>query len=271
MYFRRSKSLTTNEIVDIVNDLDSDNEVTGLDIYIEPPGDGLVSDSDSGDETNVSFENLSGRQLLAPAELVLHGVNVDDDTDSDEFDEEDDHPLSEYQTRRDRTSEIPSSSRSRRKQTRKWVKQDLPILANEWITPPPRSVVTVSDASDPIDFFELFFSHEVILVVHIVRHTVMYAVQKGNMAFTLSDDEIYCFIGILILTGYCPLPRRRMYWESNEDTHNLLVAKSMRRNRFEEILRYFHVADNSNLVAGDKMAKVRPLFDMLNKKFLQSY
>ncbi|CAK1601936.1 unnamed protein product [Parnassius mnemosyne] len=60
-----------------------------------------------------------------------------------------------------------------------------------------------------------------------------------------------------------------MYWESNEDTHNLLVAKSMRRNRFEEILRYFHVADNSNLAPGDKMAKVRPLFDMLNKKFLQ--
>lgn len=70
-------------------------------------------------------------------------------------------------------------------------------------------------------------------------------------------------------TPHSPLPRRRMYWENNEDTHNILVDKSMRRNRFEEIFRYLHVADNSNLQPNDKMAKVRPLFDMLNEKFLQ--
>ncbi|CAB3231969.1 unnamed protein product [Arctia plantaginis] len=89
------------------------------------------------------------------------------------------------------------------------------------------------------------------------------------MNFSLSDQEVYCFIGILILSGYAPLPRRRMYWESNEDTHNILVVKSMRRNRFEEISRYFHVADNTALPENDKMAKVRPLIDMLNAKFLQ--
>lgn len=90
--------------------------------------------------------------------------------------------------------------------------------------------------------------------MHIVRHSVIYAVQKGHPGFTLSDNDVYCFIGILILSGYSLLPRRRMYWESNEDTHNVLVVKSMRRNRFEEILRYFHVADNANLSSSDKMA-----------------
>lgn len=62
--FRWCKPLTTNEIVDIVNDLESEDEATAVDIYIDPPGDGLVSDLDSGDEANVSFENLSRRQLF---------------------------------------------------------------------------------------------------------------------------------------------------------------------------------------------------------------
>ncbi|CAB3242110.1 unnamed protein product [Arctia plantaginis] len=93
--------------------------------------------------------------------------------------------------------------------------------------------------------------------------------QSGNMNFSLSYQEVYCFIGILILSGYAPLPRCRMYWESIEDTRNILVVKSMRRNRFEEISRYFHVADNIALPENDKMAKVRPLIDMLNAKFLQ--
>ncbi|CAB3254043.1 unnamed protein product [Arctia plantaginis] len=79
------------------------------------------------------------------------------------------------------------------------------------------------------------------------------------MNCSLSDQEVYCFLGILILSGYAPLPRRRRYWESNEDTHNILVVKS----------RYFHVADNTALPENDKMAKVRPLIDMLNAKFLQ--
>lgn len=43
----------------------------------------------------------------------------------------------------------------------------------------------------------------------------------------------------------------------------------MQINRFEEILRHFHVADNNNLCPNDKMAKVRPPFNLLNKKFLQ--
>lgn len=129
---------------------------------------------------------------------MLHGNKDNDDSES-----EDDLPLSAL-ANRNTTSDVPLSSRLGQPQARKWVKRDLSRMDNEGIVPPPRSVVTISDASDPVHFFELFFSHEVI--IHIVRHTVIYAVEKGNMAFTLSDDEIYCFIGILILTGYCPLP-----------------------------------------------------------------
>ena len=42
----------------------------------------------------------------------------------------------------------------------------------------------------------------------------------------------------------------------------------MRRNRFDEIMRYFHAADNSSLDQEDKFAKIRPFLDIVNKKFL---
>ncbi|CAB3257598.1 unnamed protein product [Arctia plantaginis] len=131
-----SKPLSSNEIVDFVHNLDSDDEATGIDIYIDPPGDGLVSDSDSGDETNASFENLSRRQLLAPTELVLHGNKDNDDNES-----EDNLPLFALASQ-NTISDVPLSSRPGQPQARKWVKRDLSKMDNEWIAPPPRSVVT---------------------------------------------------------------------------------------------------------------------------------
>jgi len=59
-----------------------------------------------------------------------------------------------------------------------------------------------------------------------------------------------------------------MFWENSDDVHNPAVSSIMSVNRFEEILRYLHFADNQNLPAGDKMAKVRPLYSMLNERFL---
>ena len=48
------------------------------------------------------------------------------------------------------------------------------------------------------------------------------------------------------------------------------VHKSISKNRFSEIKKYIHFADNSNIDIKDKFAKVRPLYDITNanlKKF----
>jgi len=45
----------------------------------------------------------------------------------------------------------------------------------------------------------------------------------------------------------------------------------MSLNPFEEIIRYLHFADNLSLPAGDKLASVRPLYNMMNKRFLQYF
>ncbi|CAG9781784.1 unnamed protein product [Diatraea saccharalis] len=48
--FRSWRVLTTNEIIEVLEELDPDEHVQGIEVYMDPPGDGLVSDGDSGEE-----------------------------------------------------------------------------------------------------------------------------------------------------------------------------------------------------------------------------
>ena len=74
-----------------------------------------------------------------------------------------------------------------------------------------------------------------------------------------------------MVSGYVDLPRRPMYWEYNEDTHNATVSSLLSRNRFDKITQNLHLADNSNLDKEDKFAKVKPLIDKLNEQCLANY
>ena len=60
-------------------------------------------------------------------------------------------------------------------------------------------------------------------------------------------------------------------WEQSEDVQNSDVPQLMNKDRFNKILWYLHLEDNNNLAAGDKLAKVRPLYKMMNEWFLKSF
>ena len=102
----------------------------------------------------------------------------------------------------------------------------------------------------------------------IVQHCITYAKAAGNHSFELNKNELRLFLALLLLSGYAVLPRRRMYWERLPDVQNEAFKHAMPRNRFEEILRYFHVADNCNLPENDRFGKVRPLLAQLNERWL---
>lgn len=61
----------------------------------------------------------------------------------------------------------------------------------------------------PVDIFKEVFNEE--FMAYICKETVKYAAQKGYLEFQLSVDELYKYFGILILSGYNPVPFRRMY------------------------------------------------------------
>ena len=75
----------------------------------------------------------------------------------------------------------------------------------------------------------------------------------------------------MILSGYNNLPGKKCYWDKDGDMGNQLVIDAMRRDRFITIFCYFHCADNNNLDKSDKLAKLRPLIEAVQKKFIQYF
>ncbi|MGH0120597.1 UNVERIFIED_CONTAM: hypothetical protein FKN15_014528 [Acipenser sinensis] len=95
----------------------------------------------------------------------------------------------------------------------------------------------------------------------------LYAFQKTKPNLNAAVAKMRIVFAILFISGYVPLPRRRMYWEHGSYTFNIAISEAISVNRFEDILAHLHCADNAKLIANDKLAKMRSLFDMMNTQF----
>ena len=76
-------------------------------------------------------------------------------------------------------------------------------------------------------------------------------------------------MAVLIFSGYHTLPRERMYWCRDEDLDVSFVSSRMSRNRFKDLKRYLHLADNDHIDRSDKLFKIRPLVEYINAKLQQ--
>ncbi|GBP67182.1 PiggyBac transposable element-derived protein 3 [Eumeta japonica] len=111
----------------------------------------------------------------------------------------------------------------------------------------------------------MFFDDQVLELLR--SSTEQNAIAKGHVNFRLTIEEVKNFI----VSGYNSVSRYRMYWDQSIDTHHSGVATCMTPNRFEELLRFFHACDNSSLPPDDKFGKVRPLWDMMNERWLKFF
>ena len=105
----------------------------------------------------------------------------------------------------------------------------------------------------PQEILELFMNDEIFEIL--TNYTVMYSAQYGNHNFALDVGEMKVFVGINLLSGCKSVTRQSMYWSEELDTRNELIVRSMPRNRFDEIVKYIHAADNDNLRMDDKFEK----------------
>ena len=121
----------------------------------------------------------------------------------------------------------------------------------------------------PHQLFEQFFDDDVI--GYLCQQANLYNSFKGKITFSVGKDEMRAFIAILLISGYSVVPQRRMMWEQSEDVHKSAVSQPINRYRFNKILQYLPLADNKNLAAGNKFAKVRPFYEMMNERFLKSF
>ncbi|XP_069689776.1 piggyBac transposable element-derived protein 3-like [Periplaneta americana] len=146
-----------------------------------------------------------------------------------------------------------------------WIEGD---LEHSNFSFPPADYTRFSNMSC-VDLFEEFFDDETL--EYLVKETQHYAHFLTEADPQITVSELRCFFGILILSGYNTLPSKRMYWETHEDVKNTMVSNSMRRNRFLQIQRFLHFADNTAPNSEDKVWKIRPLMDRLKKKCLTNF
>ncbi|GFQ82063.1 chimeric ERCC6-PGBD3 protein [Trichonephila clavata] len=76
--------------------------------------------------------------------------------------------------------------------------------------------------------------------------------QSKGVNLSLMNSKLKCFLGIIFLSGYVLVPRRRILWEQRADLYNALISTAMRFDRFETIFSNLHIADNANLEPFDK-------------------
>ena len=163
----------------------------------------------------------------------------------------------------------------------------LPVDETQWVKAEPNSYCyqytqtpgptqQFTDRTTALEFFTKYFTDDVWNLL--VTKTNRYAhanVSSGPHSRAWNDvtiDEMKAFIGMLILFGIIKLPRLEMFWQNtNEYIGTPGIAGIMSRNRFEQIFRFLHLADNACDPGNDKLYKVRRFTTLLTTQFQSLY
>ncbi|XP_046684623.1 piggyBac transposable element-derived protein 2-like [Homalodisca vitripennis] len=233
---------TVAEAVDVIENFvdDGNLDTSDVDIFIAPPENDILTDEDSGPEDEGgTINNLNGGQLSAPAEIRVRRLcNLVESS------------CTELQDKKHRT----------------WIDGDME--AQKTLAFQAYNYSKFSSLS-PVELFELFINNSVIELL--VKNTNKYALFKNCPDPKVTEEEMKCFLAILLLSGYNELPGKKCYWDSGLDMKNEMVCQAMRRDRFIQIMRFLHCADNSETIPNDKMWKMRPLMNLLKCKCLDNF
>jgi len=109
----------------------------------------------------------------------------------------------------------------------------------------------------PIDVYNLFLNDDILDTI--VVETNRQALRYKNTWTNTNSMEVKQFLGIVMYKGLVSYPKISDYWSRQKFFHNTFISKIMPRNRFQELLRFFHVADNDSIIEGDRLGKIQPL------------
>ena len=164
--------------------------ISSADIYTELRCDsGSISEEDSDDEDQpFDLTHLSGKQLDASVELVLHqSINA--------------NSIDNNETETRITEPLPKKNKNyHKKSVKQWTSDDL-------ISELPQSADTpkyFEKQWSPANVFEFFFDDEVI--EQIIQFSKSYAADKASHQFHVTK-EMCAFLALLLLSDYVSLPQ----------------------------------------------------------------
>ena len=86
----------------------------------------------------------------------------------------------------------------------------------------------------------------------------------------MAIEDFYKMVALLIHFEYKKIPNYRLTWSKKSLCYDRFVSNTMSQNRFEGLMDFLHVVTSEDEEKfkndKDKLAKVRPLSDHLNKK-----
>lgn len=148
---------------------------------------------------------------------------------------------------------------------------ELEILQN----PSAAIEIEIEQDDDEIEYFNKIWDDE--MNAKIVEETNLYAREKQSKNWVdVTVPELKAFFGCLIIMGIHRLPSLKCYWSSNPLLHVESVASVMPANRYRKITQNLHCNNNNfilpkNHKQHDKLHKLRPLLDCLNKNIGKIY
>ena len=135
------------------------------------------------------------------------------------------------------------------------------------------------EGKEKMDFYNLFLTDELIDLMtaetnryaeqEIDRHRPLRRNSRYKSWKPVDSVEMKKFIGILYLMGIVRLPTIELYWSRDVLYRFNGFTSVMSRNRFQEILRFWHFSNNEEEVS--RLGKVMPLIDHLNNKMKEIY
>ena len=151
-----------------------------------------------------------------------------------------------------------------------------PVTINPFTSPIGPAVPI---AASPMDVFTLFFSSD--LMEEITNESNRYAQQvMGDEMFSkwnrMTVEELKAFLGFHILMAMNHLPSLNDYWRRDPLLHYAPIADRIARDRYRELSRYLHFANNDALVSRgspgyDRLGKVRPVINHLSENCAKLY
>ncbi|XP_040195336.1 piggyBac transposable element-derived protein 4-like [Rana temporaria] len=202
------------------------------------------------------------------------------DSDSDSWQD------SSYDSDSDQRSSDSDESPLELSEVRTWC----PIDCGMDAVPPPRFPFTGSpgmkvevDYNDPLAYLKLFLTDDVI--EKIVTETNRYKEQQSTTLHSkfsrsrkwepVSKEDIWKFLGLILLQGVVGKPLQRWYWTKNKLLATPFFGTIMSEYRFSLIMKNLHFTNNEDFDEAThpapKLKKIWEVFQMIITNFQQAY
>lgn len=228
--------------------------------------------------------------LRAPRKNVKYRFSGSSSSDNDSFGDEDDedddfYSLSESESESDDSeagyrSEVEdledSSIQNDTKEivtSAKWEK--IPEYTDTSITLKIKDKSFYSQKGKrPIDVYKNFISDDIIYIM--VEETNRYADQyfdlnrvkpnaRAQKWFDTDFNEMHKFIGIIMIMGIVKYPELRMYWSTGAINGQDIIRKTMSRDRFFIILKFWHFENNYEFEdSRSRLFKIEKILELFN-------